>query len=226
MFSEDGRKFLVVLGVPGAGKGTQARLIEELLGIPQISTGDLFRHNITNATELGRLAKGYIDEGNLVPDEVTIGMVQARLEDEDCCCGAIFDGFPRNLRQATALEEITDPHGGLAIAPLITLDDDEVIRRITGRRVCPICSKTYHVEFNQPKKAGICDVDGGQLFQRDDDKPETVRNRLFVYYKSTAPIVGYYYAKGLLVEVDGAQPIDKVFEDLKAAFRESGLLEE
>ncbi len=219
------RTFLVLLGVPGAGKGTQAKLLVDLLGVPQISTGDLFRYNLKNETELGKLAKSYMDKGDLVPDDVTISMVADRLQDEDCAGGAIFDGFPRALPQATALDEMVDPLGGLSIVPQITLDDEEVMRRITGRRVCRACGEVYHVDFKPPKKEGVCDVCGGELYQRDDDMPETVKNRLYVYYKQTSPLVGYYYAKGLLAEVDGDQPIDKVSEDLVAVLKENDLLE-
>ncbi|MDI9548388.1 MAG: adenylate kinase [Chloroflexota bacterium] len=216
--------FLVLLGVPGAGKGTQAKLLEELLQIPQISTGDLFRYNLKNETELGLLAKSYMDRGDLVPDEVTIRMVEERLTREDCARGAIFDGFPRNLVQATALDAITEPLGGIALVPLIGLEDDDAMRRITGRRVCRSCGAVYHIDFNPPKQEGVCDVDGGELYQRDDDKPDTVRNRLYVYYKQTAPLVGYYYAKGLLAEVDGGLPIDEVQANLKAALQAKGLI--
>lgn len=226
MASDSGRIFIVLLGVPGAGKGTQASLLQDLLGIPHISTGDLFRYHINSKTELGQLAKSYIDRGDLVPDEVTIGMVKDRLSQDDCERGAIFDGFPRDLHQATALDEITDPLGGIALAPLISLDDDEVMRRITGRRVCRTCGAVYHIEYNPPMQPGVCDLDGGELYQRDDDKPDTVRNRLYVYYKQTAPLVGYYYAKSLLVEIDGAQSIEDVFSDLKGAVRAKGLLRE
>jgi adenylate kinase len=204
------RTFIVLLGVPGAGKGTQARMLEEKLGLPQISTGDIFRYNLKNETELGLLAKGYMDKGELVPDEVTIRMVEDRLQQEDCARGAIMDGFPRNLNQAAAFAEITAPYGGVALAPLIHIEDEEAMRRITGRRVCRSCGAVYHVDFNPPKVEGVCDVDGGELYQRDDDKPDTVRNRLYVYYKQTSPLVGYYFAQDLLNEVDGAQPIELV----------------
>ncbi len=226
MFSDDKCTFLVIMGVPGAGKGTQARELEESLGVPQISTGDLFRYNISHDTELGKLAKSYINDGNLVPDEVTIGMVKQRLEEDDCGCGAIFDGFPRDLAQATALDEIIEPYGGLSVVPLINLDDDEVMRRITGRRVCPECGKTYHVEYNRPHVPGKCDDDGASLYQRDDDKPDTVRNRLYVYYKQTGPIVGYYFAKNLLEPIDGAQPIEAVTAELRSVLRERGILKD
>lgn len=208
--TEARRTYLVLLGVPGAGKGTQARLLEEKLGIPQISTGDIFRYNLKNATELGLLAKSYMDKGELVPDEVTIRMVEDRLSQEDCARGAIMDGFPRNLVQAAAFADMTAPYGGVTLAPLITITDEEAMRRITGRRVCRTCGATYHVEFNPSQQDGICDQDGGELYQRDDDKPETVRNRLYVYYKQTSPLVGYFFAKDLLAELDGSLPIDDV----------------
>lgn len=209
------RNYIVLLGVPGAGKGTQARLLEELFKLPQVSTGDIFRYNLKNQTELGVLAKSYMDRGDLVPDEVTIKMVEDRLQQADCANGAILDGFPRNLVQANALDQITAPYGGITLAPLITLEDDDAMRRITGRRVCRTCGAVYHVDYNPPKTAGVCDLDSGELYQRDDDKPETVRNRLYVYYKQTSPLIGYYFAKQLLVELNGAQPIEDVQDQLK-----------
>jgi len=213
--SSQKRTFLVLLGVPGAGKGTQAKLLEESLRLPQISTGDIFRYNLKNQTELGLLAKSYMDRGDLVPDEVTIRMVQDRLEKPDAANGAILDGFPRNLIQAQAFGEMAASDGGVRLAPLINLSDEEAMRRITGRRVCRTCGAVYHIDFNPPKKEGVCDVDGGELYQRDDDKPDTVRNRLYVYYKQTSPLIGYYFAKGVLAELDGAQPIDVVQAQLK-----------
>jgi len=209
------RTYLVLLGVPGAGKGTQARMLEETYHLPQVSTGDIFRYNLKNRTELGLLAKSYMDRGDLVPDEVTIRMVQDRLQQSDAANGAILDGFPRNLIQAKAFDEMTADYGGVGLAPLINLSDEEAIRRITGRRVCRTCGAVYHIEFNPPKKAGVCDLEGGELYQRDDDKPETVQNRLYVYYKQTSPLIGYYFAKSILAELDGAQPIDVVNAQLK-----------
>lgn len=214
--SEPQRKYIILLGVPGAGKGTQAKLLKGKLGLPHISTGDIFRFNLKHETELGRLAQTYISKGDLVPDEVTIRMVEDRLQQADCARGAIMDGFPRNLEQAVAFDEMTAPYGGVYRVLLIHIEDEEALRRITGRRVCRTCGAVYHVEFNPPKQAGVCDIDGGELYQRDDDKPETVRNRLYVYYKQTSPLVGYYFAKQLLVKVDGNQPIQAVHEALMA----------
>jgi adenylate kinase len=208
--SEQKRTYIVLLGVPGAGKGTQAKLLEQATGLPQVSTGDIFRYNLKNQTALGVLAKGYMDQGLLVPDDVTIRMVQERLQMPDCAKGAIMDGFPRTLAQAAAFDQLVAPYGGVAVAPLINIEDDETIRRMSGRRSCRTCGTVYHLVFNPPSKDGICDKDGGELYQRDDDQEATVRNRLYVYYKQTAPLVGYFYAKGLLAEVDGSQSIDAV----------------
>lgn len=213
------RTFIVLLGAPGAGKGTQAKLLEAAAQLPQVSTGDIFRFNLKNDTELGKLAKSYMDVGALVPDEVTIRMVADRLEQPDVANGAIMDGFPRNLVQATAFDAMVAPYGGVAVVPMIGVDDEEVIRRITGRRSCRTCGAIYHIDYNPPKAVGVCDKDGGELLQRDDDLEATVRNRLFVYYKQTAPLIGYYYAKGLLAEVDGMQPIEAVTAALKALLK-------
>ena len=209
------RTYLVLLGIPGAGKGTQAKLLEESLHLPQISTGDIFRYNLKSQTELGLLAKSYMDRGDLVPDEVTIKMVEDRLQQPDVANGVILDGFPRNLIQAKALDEITAVYGGINLVPLIHLSDEEAMRRVTGRRVCRTCGAVYHLEFNPPQTEGKCDLDGGELYLRDDDKPDTVRNRLYVYYKQTSPLIGYYFAKSVLVELDGSQSIDIVHEQLK-----------
>lgn len=212
----EARTYVVLLGVPGAGKGTQAKLLEQSTGLPQVSTGDIFRYNLKNQTELGKLAKSYMDKGDLVPDDVTIRMVEDRLQQPDCARGAIMDGFPRNLVQAAAFDKVTAPFGGVRVVPLINVEDDETIRRITGRRSCRTCGAVYHVTLNPPKVEGICDVDGGELYQRDDDKEETVRNRLFVYYKQTSPLIGYYFAKGVLAEVDGSRSISEVQQALMA----------
>jgi len=210
----DSRKYIVLLGVPGAGKGTQAQLLQDKLGLTQISTGDIFRYNLKNQTQLGLLARSYMDKGELVPDEVTIQMVEDRLQQEDCKNGAILDGFPRNLIQAEAFDKMTSPFGGVSLVPLVFIEDEEAIERITGRRSCRTCGAVYHVKFNPPKQAGVCDNDGDSLYQRDDDKAETVRNRLYVYYKQTAPLVGYYFAKDLLVELNGSRPISQVHDEL------------
>ena len=207
------RIYLVLLGAPGAGKGTQAQLLEEKLGIPQVSTGEIFRYNLKNQTELGRLAQSYYDKGELVPDEVTIRMVEARLAEEDAAQGAILDGFPRNLIQAEALDKMTAAYGGIDVVPMFQLEDDVVTLRITGRRVCRNCDRVYHLTFNPPR-GEKCDSCGGELYQRNDDKPETVQNRLYVYYKQTSPLIGYYFAKGLLEEVDGARSIEAMQKQL------------
>lgn len=207
------RTYLVLLGAPGAGKGTQAQLLEERLGIPQISTGEIFRYNLKNQTELGQQAQSYYDKGELVPDEVTIRMVEARLSQEDAAKGAIMDGFPRNLLQAQALDEMTAGYGGISVVPFFQLEDGVVTMRITGRRVCRNCDRVYHLRFNPPSGEG-CDSCGGELYQRNDDKPETVQNRLYIYYKQTSPLIGYYFAKGLLEEVDGARSIQEMQDQL------------
>lgn len=209
------RIYLVLLGAPGSGKGTQSQLLQETLGIPQISTGEIFRYNLKNQTELGQLAKSYYDRGELVPDEVTIRMVEARLTQADAAQGAILDGFPRNLTQAQALDGITAEFGGIDLVPLIRLEDAVATMRITGRRICRNCDRVYHKTFNPPRGEN-CDSCGGELYQRNDDKPETVQNRLYVYYKQTSPLIGYYFAKGLLVDIDGAQPIQEMQEQLLA----------
>ena len=219
------RTFVVLLGPPGSGKGTQAQLLHEKLDLPHISTGDLFRYNINNETELGLWAKGFIDKGELVPDEVTVKMVEDRLSQNDCCArGAILDGFPRNLYQAVALEEMLAGEGGIDIVPMLDLSDEEVMRRITGRRVCRTCGHVYHVEFNPPQVEGVCDIDGGELYLRDDDTAETVKNRLYVYYRQTSPLVGYYFAKGLLAEVNGSQAPAAVTENLLDVLAAQGIV--
>ncbi|MCP4169074.1 MAG: adenylate kinase [Chloroflexi bacterium] len=218
------RTYLVFMGPPGSGKGTQARILQDSLGIPQVSTGDIFRSNIKDKTELGMMAKGYMDEGELVPDDVTIQMVKRRLAEGDCDRGVIFDGFPRNLVQVVALDGMLAPHGGVSLAPILDVRDDEVMRRITGRRVCRLCGEVYHIRHNPPQVEGVCDRDGGELYLRDDDHPNTVVNRLFVYYKQTSPLVGYYFAKGLLANVNGSQSPDEVTEDMLNVLAEHGIV--
>lgn len=214
------RTYLVLLGVPGAGKGTQAKLLEEALHLPQVSTGDIFRYNLKNVTELGVLAKSFMDKGMLVPDDVTIRMVEERLSRPDCAQGAIMDGFPRTLQQAAAFDFLTAPYGGVRYVPLITLSDEEAVVRISGRRSCRSCGAVYHLTYNPPGVDNVCDADGGELYQRDDDREDVVRNRLFVYYKQTAPLIGYYFAHGVLHEFDGARPIADIFGELQAALAE------
>lgn len=208
------KTFIVFLGVPGAGKGTQATQLVEKLGLPQISTGDLFRFNLRNNTELGQLARSYMDKGQLVPDEVTINMVKQRLAEDDCAKGAIMDGFPRNLNQVVAFNEIVGQHG-VSQVPMLHIDDDEAMKRITGRRSCKSCGSVFHVEFKPTKQEGVCDNCGeSAIYQRSDDQPETVTKRLYIYYKETSPLIGYYFAKGLLTQVDGTQSIDAIQNQL------------
>jgi adenylate kinase len=212
----DMERFVVLLGPPGAGKGTQAKLLAQALGIPHVSSGDLFRDHLGRKTELGLLAKKYMDVGDLVPDDVTVGMVIERLDRPDCQRGAILDGFPRTLSQAAALDDALGEQGQrVAAAPLIQVGDEEVMRRLTARRSCRSCGAVYHLVFKPPSVEGVCDVCGGELYRRDDDNPETVRNRLYTYYKETSPLIGYYFAKGLLVEANGEQGIDGVQADLR-----------
>jgi adenylate kinase len=212
--------FIIMLGAPGAGKGTQARLLAETLGLPQISSGDIFRENLKNQTPLGLLAKTYMDSGALVPDDVTINMVMERLSRPDCANGAILDGFPRTLAQADALDKALATVGAqVGKVPLLEVSDEAVINRLAGRRVCRNCQEMYHLEFNPPQTAGRCDKCGGELYRRADDEPDTVRNRLFVYYKQTAPLVGYYFAHGILLPLDGDREIAAVQTDLLAALK-------
>lgn len=209
--------YLILLGPPGAGKGTQAERLQAQLGLPHIASGDLFRENLRNETELGRLAKQYMDRGELVPDDVTIAMVRERLERPDCANGAILDGFPRTTAQAEALDRMLADMGEKLDAVIsFEVDEDEVVRRLSGRRICRQCQTPYHIEFDPPKQDGVCDRCGGELYQRDDDKPETVRNRLRVYLEQTAPLVEHYRKAGLLHTVDAMGDIDTVTDRLKA----------
>ncbi len=212
--------YLILIGPPGAGKGTQAVRLEQALGLKQVSSGDLFRENLKNETELGLLAKGYMEQGELVPDDVTIGMVRERISRADCAKGVILDGFPRTLEQAKALDEMLANQGNrISLVPILDVADEELMDRLTGRRVCRNCGATYHLRFNPSRQAGVCDVCGGELYQRADDLPETVRNRLYVYYKQTSPLIGYYFARDLLVKINGQQNIDGVQRDLLAAVK-------
>lgn len=208
---------LLIMGRPGAGKGTQAANIKEYYGIPHISTGDMFRAAIKEGTELGKLAKNYMDKGALVPDEVTIGIVKERLLKDDCKKGFLLDGFPRNVLQAEALDSFMKEQGISLDAVLdVNVDASILIRRIVGRRICKTCGATYHIDFNKPKKEGICDNCGTPLIQRADDTIETAGSRLEVYDKQTAPLLAYYEKQNLLKTVNGDQELNKVFEDIKA----------
>jgi len=208
-------EYIVLLGPPGAGKGTQAEVIAEKLGLIHVSSGDLFRENIKNETELGKLAQGYISRGELVPDEVTIGMVQNRLMRPDNTKGALLDGFPRTPAQAQALDTMLQGSGAaIKVVPYISVPEDVLIERLSGRWTCRAASHVFHSIYNPPRKNGVCDVDGSELYQREDDKPETVLNRIQVFNKQTQPLIAYYRGNGLLVEIDGTQEIGKVTSDL------------
>ena len=202
---------LVLVGPPGAGKGTQAEFIAAHLAAPKISTGDIFRANVAQGTPLGVEAKRYMDAGQLVPDEVTINMVRDRLAEPDATDGFLLDGFPRTTPQAVALDKLLADLGtGLDLVLELVVDDDEVIRRLSGRRTCRGCGKIWHVEFDSPTHEGMCDRCGGELFQRDDDKAETVAERLKVYARDTAPLVDYYGAQNKLVGIDAMGPVEDV----------------
>lgn len=211
---------LVLLGPPGAGKGTQAVKLSEKLGVPQISTGDIFRAAVKDGTELGQKAQKYMEAGELVPDSIVVGIVRERLKEPDCQNGFVLDGFPRTLPQAEALTSVLDSLGRELDAVLyLKLDDDSVIDRITGRRVCRQCGATYHVKFDPPAAEGKCDACGGQLEQRDDDKEETVRERLRVYHEQTAPLISYYENQGLLCPVAAEGSIEEVTANLMEALQ-------
>jgi adenylate kinase len=203
---------IVLVGPPGAGKGTQAAFLAKNLSIPHISTGDLFRANISQQTELGKLAKSYMDAGNLVPDEVTIGMAKDRMEQPDAEGGFLLDGFPRNVSQAEALDEVLQTESMKLDAVLdLEVPEEEVVKRIAGRRICrKDSSHVFHVTYSKPKQEGVCDVCGGELYQRDDDTEETVRKRLEVYHTQTEPIIDYYKAQGLVVTISALGKVDEV----------------
>ncbi|MFD0902286.1 adenylate kinase [Actinomadura sediminis] len=212
---------IVLVGPPGAGKGTQAQFIASHLSIPKISTGDIFRANVSGGTDLGRKAKEYMDRGDLVPDEITIAMVRDRLAEDDAQGGFLLDGFPRNVPQAETLKKILDEFGvRLDIVLELVVDEDEVVRRLSGRRTCTKCEKIWHVDFDD-KQDDICDDCGGRLFQRDDDKEEVVRHRLEVYKEQTEPIVQFYGDEGILVRIDATGPVDEVTARALDALRRS-----
>ena len=211
--------YFVMIGAPGAGKGTQARLIATKFGLAHISSGDLFRENIKNQTDLGKLAQSFISKGELVPDEVTIRMVEDRLGREDCANGAVLDGFPRTPTQAKALSDLLKGLGyRINLVPYIMVPEEVLVERLSGRCTCKAHGHIYHQTFNPPKEPGICDVDGSELYHREDDSPETVRNRIKVYLDQTAPLIEHYRGLGILVEINGNQPIDEVQADMLAAF--------
>ena len=210
---------IIMLGAPGAGKGTQAKRIAEKYGIPHISTGDIFRANIKEGTELGMKAKEFMDQGLLVPDEVTIGMLLDRIKKEDCVNGYVLDGFPRTIPQAESLTKALEEMGQkIDYAVDVDVPDENIVSRMSGRRACITCGATYHVQFAPPKAEGICDKCGAELVLRDDDKPETVQKRLTDYHEQTQPLIDYYRRAGVLVSVDGTQSMDQVFESIVKIF--------
>ncbi len=207
---------LILLGPPGAGKGTQAKRIVEKYGIPQISTGDMFREAVAKGTELGKKAKEYMDRGELVPDEIVIGIVRERLSQPDCEKGFILDGFPRTIAQAEALDEMLDDMGRKIDAVInIVVPDEEIMKRIVYRRVCKECGAVYNLIYSPPKQDGVCDKCGGELYQRDDDKEETVRERLRVYKEQTEPLINYYSQKEIIHDIDGTKDIEEVWKQIE-----------
>ena len=204
---------IVMLGAPGAGKGTQAKMLADQYAIPHISTGDIFRANIKEGTELGKKAKEFIDAGALVPDELTVDLVMDRIDHEDCKKGYILDGFPRTINQAEKLTEALGVKGGdIDYAVNVDVPDEAIVERMAGRRMCPNCGASYHVVNIPPKKDGICDRCGEELITRKDDQPETVKKRLAVYHEQTRPLYDYYKEKGLVVDVDGTNPMEEVLQ--------------
>ena len=204
---------VVLVGPPGAGKGTQAQFLASHLSIPKISTGDIFRDNVSHGTALGRRAQAYMERGDLVPDEVTIAMVTDRLADEDTQAGFLLDGFPRNVPQAETLKKmLLALDTKLDVVLELVVDDDEVVRRLSGRRTCRRCGRIWHMSFDPPTVAGICDDCGGELFQRDDDREQTIRHRLEVYQEQTSPLVSFYADEGTLLGLDATGPVDEITE--------------
>jgi adenylate kinase len=209
---------VVLVGPPGAGKGTQAHFIASHLSIPRISTGDIFRYNVTNHTELGARAKEYMDRGDLVPDEVTVAMVRDRLAEDDAQAGFLLDGFPRNVPQAETLKKIlAELDVKLTVVMELVVDEDEVVRRLSGRRTCRQCQHIWHVLYDPPTVKGVCDTCGGELFQRDDDKEEVIRHRLEVYSSQTSPLIAFYADEAILVGIDATGPVEDVTSRALAA---------
>ena len=216
------RKYIVLLGPPGAGKGTQAKLISEKMMLPHISSGDIFRENIKNQTELGKLASGFINKGELVPDDLTIALIKDRLSRSDCERGALLDGFPRTPAQAEALDEmLKSMDGKVVVVPYITVPESELVERLAGRWTCRAAGHVFHEKFNPPQVSGRCDQDGSELYQREDDKAETVIRRIRVYLEQTSPLIAYYQGKQLLREVDGKQSIEGVSASMLAILPEN-----
>ena len=208
---------IVMLGAPGAGKGTQAKQIAAKYGIPHISTGDIFRANLKEGTELGLKAKVYMDQGQLVPDSLTLELIMDRFSKDDCKNGYVLDGFPRTIPQAEALTKaLKDNNDRLDYAIDVDVPDENIINRMSGRRACAKCGGTFHIKYNPTKVEGICDLCGGELYIRNDDKPEIVQKRLVAYHEQTQPLIDYYRNEGILKTVDGTQDVDKVFEDIVA----------
>ena len=206
---------IIMLGAPGAGKGTQAKMIADKYGVPHISTGDIFRANIKNGTELGKKAKTYMDQGLLVPDELVCDLVVDRIQQDDCKKGYILDGFPRTIPQAESLDKALQAIGEkMDYAIDVEVPDENIVKRMGGRRACVGCGATYHLVYAPTKKEGICDVCGGELILRDDDKPETVQKRLGVYHEQTQPLIDYYKNQGILREVDGSVDMEDVFKEI------------
>lgn len=215
-------KFYVLIGPPGAGKGTQAKVIAEKYGLVHISSGDLFRENLKNQTELGKEAQGYITRGELVPDALTIKMVRERISRADCKNGALLDGFPRTPAQADALTEMLKEFDSkVELVPLIDVPAEILVERLSGRWTCRAQGHVFHEKFNPPQKTGVCDIDGSELYQREDDQKSTVVNRIKVYSEQTAPLIEYYGTKKLLVKIDGTQAIDQVTKDLLKAIEKA-----
>ena len=211
---------VVLVGPPGAGKGTQAQFIASHLTIPTISTGEIFRSNVSTGTELGRAAKAYMDRGDLVPDEVTIAMVGDRLQEDDAQAGFLLDGFPRNVPQAETLKKmLTEWDTKLDLVVELVVDDDEVVRRLSGRRTCRRCGHVWHVLFDPPSRSERCDDCGGELFQRDDDREETIRHRLDVYQQQTQPLITFYADEGILLGVDATGPVEEITDRALSALR-------
>ncbi len=210
--------YIVLLGPPGAGKGTQAQIISENLKLPHISSGDIFRENLKNQSELGKKAEEYMNRGELVPDDLTIAMIQERLSRPDCTAGALLDGFPRTTAQAEALAVMLARFNGKVVSvPYINVPEEVLIERLSGRWTCRAQGHVFHEKFNPPKVTGLCDIDGSELYQREDDKADTVKRRIRVYLEQTEPLIAFYRQQGVLLEIDGTKTIEQVSADLLAA---------